>query len=181
MDTVVWPSTQPNAPQGPPNQLTQGTCTISQAHNLPVFQAPSGCQPAESEAFHQQMAPAKPALQAAPGVGPCFMSPWPQPRPRLAEKDQSTSGSASSTCSSSTSGGSGDDAGVNGSRASSGSGSGGSTPSGSSVVVTVLDAPGSSEAEGAASIYDLYTRQKMYSIMMVVALAALTAPLSNTM
>jgi len=49
------------------------------------------------------------------------------------------------------------------------------------VVITVLERPTSSSTSPAESIYDLYTPQRMYCIMLVVALAALTAPLSNTM
>jgi hypothetical protein len=61
-----------------------------------------------------------------------------------------------------------------------------STPtsgSGSAVVVTVLDGPSSDDAADGVmtSIYDLYKTRKMYCIMIVVALAALAAPLSNTM
>lgn len=60
--------------------------------------------------------------------------------------------------------------------------SGSTTPSSDAssagVVITVLDP---SEGLTPGSIYDLYTQRRVYSIMMVVALAALMAPLSNTM
>lgn len=60
-----------------------------------------------------------------------------------------------------------------------------STPtsgSGSTVVLTVLDAPSRGPADGVmTSIYDLYNTRKMYCIMTVVALVALAVPLSNTM
>jgi hypothetical protein len=49
-----------------------------------------------------------------------------------------------------------------------------------SVLVNVVDGP--STGDGAAvSIYDLYTPRRVFFISFVVALAALTAPLSNTM
>jgi hypothetical protein len=148
---------------------------------LPGYQAGLEQQQQQLEVLHDHFQP--PQLQQqhpqhvlalqvpTPTAGPG--APWCEPL-QVTEKCHSSSSSDNS----SSSGGLG---GATGSGASSCSGS---TPSGSAVVVTVLNTPGtpgSNDGGGEVSIYDLYTQRKMYSIMLVVALAALTAPLSNTM
>lgn len=101
----------------------------------------------------------------------------PQPEPpatlnRCPSAVSSSGTSSSSSCSSN--GGSEAASGHRGTSCSS------ATTKSGSVLVNVVDGPSSGDG-AAVSIYDLYTPRRVFFISIVVAQAALTAPLSNTM
>jgi hypothetical protein len=138
-----------------------------------------------------------PALQVIPVLqGPrsgCILLPQPQPaaataaaaahHPPRRSPSGTTSSRSSSSSSSSTAGGgacSHSSRDSNFSHHSSGTTGSTTTVGSNAVVVTVLDPEGSGSGR-MSSIYDLYTPRRVYCIMTIVALAALTAPLSNTM
>jgi hypothetical protein len=88
--------------------------------------------------------------------------------------------SSSTAGSSSSSGGGGSSACSEAASSHRGTSCSSATNTSGSVFVKVLDGPSTDEGAG-VSIHDLYTPRRVLLISIVVALAALTAPLSNTM